>query len=237
MLYSVVTHTTWQQNPTYVQFDDIKATMPTYPLIESKFFDDLVVCCRKTQNYYVEQALLQIQTEEKKKLNPDFWILIWGIDFKDRLIQLLIERNPSYGGKGALAGIAPKEFVEFISSMKYNAILPTLTLLNTPEKMKQVAILVSRTESSQDRAKGDQNRKELERFKNWIDNLKQTPNVKGQWYPQTKILNECPKCGASMAGIAGNNALYGILICPNCGHTLAKSLQDIGQPDSKNNKK
>lgn len=233
MAFTVVTRTTWQQSPTYIQFEDTKAAMPTYPLIEIKFFEDLITLCRKSPKYYVETALLQIQTENKKELNPDFWILIWGVDFKDRIIQLLIERNPDYGGKGALAGVAPKEFLEFLSNMKYNALLPTFTLLNSPEKMKQVAILVSHSDHHEEQKKGGQNRKELDRFKTWINNLKQTPNVKGQWYPQTKILNECPKCGASMAGIAGNNTLYGILICPNCGHALAKPLQDIGQSNPK----
>jgi hypothetical protein len=229
MGFRIQTRTSWQQEPTVIPLTDVKTVMPSYPLIERKFFDDLVDRCRQHQHYFVETAMLKLVTDAGKELNPDLWIFVWAQDFKDRVFQLLFERNPDYGGKGALAAVAPPDMVEFLSSMKYNAILPTLTLLTSPDKMKQVAILVSRPQTHKEQVQIQQTSEKLGQFKNWIDNLKATPNVKGQWFPQNQVVNECPKCGSSMAGIAGNNTLYGILICPHCGHTLTKDLREIGQ--------
>jgi hypothetical protein len=233
-MFYLQTRGSWQKEPAVTQLTDIKQAMSAYPLIERKFFDDLIDRCHTQKHYYVEAGLLKILNAQQKELDPNIWILIWAVDFRDRVFQILFERNPEYGGKGAIAAVGPQDLLEFISSMKHNAILPTLTLLNSPEKMKQVAILVSRPPSYKEKAEAAQRSQELNRFKHWVDNLKQAPNVKGQWFPQNKILNECPECSASMAGIAGENSVYGILICPNCGHTLAKPLSEIGQPPSGN---
>ena len=223
MVFSVSTHTSWQTNDTRVDLTLITQAMPSYPLIERKFFDDIVDHCYNTTNYSVEAGLLHVLNEEGNELDPDYWILLWAIDFRDRLFQILIERNPDFGGKGAIAAVGPPEFLEFISSMTHSAIMPTLTLLNTPDKMKSVKILVSRPPTHAQKLKRRQTGAELTQFKNWIDQLKDTPNPRGQWFPSSS-LDKCPVCGTDMVPVGGYEIAFGQLVCPKCGFAMKKKV-------------
>ena len=70
MVFSVSTHTSWQTNNTRVDLTSITQAMPSYPLIERKFFDDIVDHCYNTTNYSVEAGLLHVLNEEGNELDP-----------------------------------------------------------------------------------------------------------------------------------------------------------------------
>ena len=221
MEFHLTTRTSFQQSPTHFDLQDITEVMKSYPLIERRFFDDLIELCRTKEHYYVEMGLLQLRREDKKELHADSWILIWAVDFKDRLFQILVERPPENQGKGSIAALGPVELLEFVSSMKQNAILPTLTLINTPDKMKQVGVIVSRPKSYQQKAKERTKMHAMGRFKSWINDLQSTPNKEGQWFPGD--FPKCPSCEGPMVGIQdANNSAYGHMICPQCGYSEKK---------------
>jgi len=223
MVFSVLTHANFQKEPMWLKLESMKVVMDKYPLIERKFFDDLIEKTRGNQQYFVEAALLRVLNEQGKDLNADYWILLWGIDFKDRLFHILIERNPEYQGKGAIAAVGPAEFEQFISSMTHSGIMATLTLLNSPDKMKNMGVLVTRPPKYADISKDRQKAAGLARFKNWINDLKDTPNVRGQWFPTNKV-QQCPLCNAQMVNVPGYEIAFGQLLCPQCGYSMKKSI-------------
>jgi hypothetical protein len=214
-MYTLATRTSWQKKPTKFQIHDIRHALKTFPVIEQKFFDDLIELCRKKEHYFVEMGLIQLAFEKQKILNTDFWILIWATDFKDRLFQLLIERHPETNGKGSLAGVSPPDFLEFISSMKKNAILPTLSLINSPDKMKSVGVIVSRPKGYDPTQKTKVNQQALNQFGNWINNLKSTPNLKGKWFPSSGP--PCPICQGNLVELHGPDPGMKSLVCTQCG--------------------
>ncbi len=221
--WNLLTNTSWQKTKTKVNLQSIIESFRSYPLVERKFFDDINYLCRKENHYYVEMGLLHLVNEEKKELNPDLWILIWARDFKDRIFQILFERHPDYHGKGTIVALGPPELFEFFSNMKKNAILPTLTLINSPEKMKSVVVVVSRPKSYKQKTKEKNDYQALGRFQNWINELKSTPNVKGQWFPSNAPI--CPVCKGPLVGIADDyNVAFGYVICPECGYMNRKKI-------------
>ncbi len=223
-MITLSTRTSWQKTETRIDLVSMKDILYPYPMIEQKFFDDLTKLCRSHENYYVEMGLLSVLGEEKQNLNPDTWILIWALDFKDRMFQLLVDRNAVHKGKGAIAAIGPPDLSEFFSKMKYNAILPLLTLINTPEKMKSVGVIVSKPKSRQNK---ENERKEFQayaRFQNWIAKLKATPNVDGQWFPSSAP--KCPMCGNPIVGIADQYRVgFGFMVCPECGYNERRKIK------------
>ncbi|MCF2138753.1 MAG: TFIIB-type zinc finger domain-containing protein [Candidatus Lokiarchaeota archaeon] len=217
-MFTLSTRTSWQKEQTRLDLTDMKEFLYPYPLIERKFFDDLMKLCRSQATYYVEMGLISVFNNKKQQLNPDTWILIWALDFKDRVYQILIDRNVKHKGRGAIAAVGPQDLGEFFARMKQNAILPLLTLINTPEKMKSVGVIVSRPKSYRDKQKERQEFQAFARFQKWIAQLKATPNKEGQWFPSSAP--KCPVCGNPLVGISDNYRIgFGYLICPECGHS------------------
>jgi len=222
-MFTLSTRTSWQKQPTRVDLSDMKEILYPYPLIERKFFDDLMHLCRSQTHYYVEMGLISVLDGQHHQLNPDTWILIWALDFKDRLYQILLDRNPQHGGKGAIAAVGPKDLGEFFGRMKKNAILPLLTLINTPEKMKSVGVIVSRPKSYRNQQKEKQEFQAFARFQKWIAQLKATPNKEGQWFPSSAP--KCPICGNPLVGILDSYRIgFGYMICPECGHSERRQI-------------
>ena len=115
--------------------------------------------------------------------------------------------------------------------MKKNAVLPLLTLINSPEKMKNVGVIVSRPKTYQQKAKEKQQMHAMGRFKSWIDQLKMTPNKEGRWFPGN--YPKCPVegCEAPLVGMQDpNDRTMGVLICPSCGYTERKVINPAKDP-------
>lgn len=223
-MFILSTQTSWQKALTKVQLTKMQEIITPFPLIERKFFDDMNQLCRKHSHYIVEMGLHTITNHLRKGLNPDLWILIWAKDFRDREFQLLIERHPDYQGRGAIAAAGPTDLVEFFGKMKQNAILPTLSLLNSPEKMKAVYVIVSRPESHQKKQVVQKKLQALARFEQWIQMLKQTPNKEGKWFPHNAPT--CPMCGGPLVGIQDQYRVgFGYMICPRCGHSHREEIR------------
>lgn len=224
IMFVLSTGTSWQKSLTKVQLEDMKEVFTPYPLVERKFFDDIIYHCRKETHYVVEMGLHEIVNSERRTMNPDLWILLWGKDFREREFQVLFERHPDYQGRGAIAAAGPSDLVEFFAKMKQNAILPTLTLLNSPEKMKAVYVIVSRPKSYDEKQKAQKNFQALSRFADWIEKLKQTPNVEGKWFPHNAPT--CPMCGGPLVGIQDQYRVgFGFMICPKCGHSQRRQIR------------
>jgi len=215
MAFKVITRTSWAPNYLTIELEDVYNIFSSYPLVSKKFFKDLVNNIERKNHYWAEAGFQEI-IANGQRYEPHDWIFIWAIDFKDRLFWILFSRAVELGGRGALAGIGPPEFTEFIKQFGKNSIIPTLTLINDPEKMKKVVVIVSNPIE----AKKPKINPELQQFKLWIDQLKMQKNVKGQWFPSFAPV--CPVCNQKLVGLADYEVGFAQMICPNCGYQQKK---------------
>ena len=208
-----------KQKLTTLQFTDTKGVLGAYPKVEKRFFDDLMGLCRNYQKYQIEMGLVHLYNQQNKELVADEWILLWAVDFRERPFQLLFQRSVLEEGKGVLGGANPPDFLDFLKETP-NGLLATLSLINSPEKIKRLLLLVTRPKSMQESLKEKRDSRKYEAFASWIDQLKQTPNVDGQWFPSYSP--RCPVCNASMTELGNYQVAFKQLACPRCGFEMKK---------------
>ncbi len=233
-MFQLKTKTKWQKQPTEVVLRDLSEAFSKYPLVERKFFDDLLDLIQKKDHYSADPGLLIVQRSNEndtKQLDKDAWILLWAKDKEERTYQVLIERNPEYKGKGAIAAAGPPSFFEFVSGMKHKMLMPFLGMINTPEKMEKVAIVVSIPKSTTQKGKEREALQALGNFENWIQRLKITPNVEGKWFPGD--YPRCPECNNPLVGVQdAKTENLGHLICPFCGYQRSQQIYKGKRPSN-----
>ncbi len=191
----------------------LKIILGKFPMIEKQFFSDLRDNLKNKPNYFSLRSIKRIVGPQKEDYELADWTLLWGLDFKFRAYQVLIQKSKD--GKGTLAAIGPVGLASFFDRMKWNSILPILSLLNSPEKMKFLVTLVPKGESivkemEQQKLKSAQ----VEQIINQWNSMK---NVEGQWFPSFKP--RCPVCNGSMEELQGYQVGFAKLICPRCGYS------------------
>ncbi|MCP4760971.1 MAG: hypothetical protein GY870_04260 [archaeon] len=215
MSFRVMTQVSWNQQPQQLDLISMKELQGTYPLIANKFFEDLVRNIETKTHYYAESGFKLI-IADNQYYEPHDWIFLWGVDFKDRVFWILFSRSIELGGRGAIAAVGPKDLAEFMNQTGKNAIVPTLTLLNDPTKMKSLAVIVSSPKEAKLAEKALKPQAELQRFKNWVDQIKNQKNVDGQWFPSHEPI--CPNCNERMLGVADIRIGFVQMVCPRCGN-------------------
>ncbi|MHA1341569.1 MAG: hypothetical protein ACTSRZ_16730 [Promethearchaeota archaeon] len=217
MSFRILTRVSWAPNVLTIDLIDLYKIFGAYPLVSKKFFKDLINNIERKSNYWAEAGFQEI-ISNGKRYEPHEWIFLWAIDFRDRLFWILFSRSYELSGKGAIAAVGPPEFAEFIKQTGKAAIVPTLTLINDPEKMKKVVVIVSNPKE----AKKPKLSPELLQFKAWVDQLKMQKNVKGQWFPSFAPV--CPVCNEKMVGLADYEVGFAQMICPRCGYQQKKRI-------------
>ncbi|TFG20847.1 MAG: hypothetical protein EU530_02205 [Promethearchaeota archaeon] len=209
----------WLKGPQTFQLTDIRDIYGTYPTISKLFFQHLVTNIQSSNRFFAESGLKRIKDSYNQEFEAHQWIFLWAEDFRGRYFYILFSRASEYGGNGALAAVGPPEFAEFLRGEGKPAILATLTLLNKPDMVKSVAVVVSSPKEAQE-AKTQLESPQLKQFSNWIDSLKIAPNEKGQWFPA--YLPQCPVCNAQLVGLEGYEVGFTSLVCPQCGFSKKK---------------
>lgn len=218
--FKVSLFNTWNPRDVKISSDvnllSLKYILGKFPKIENKFFEDLKENIKKKPNYFSQDSIKRVVGPEKEEYDISNWFFLWGFDFKKRGYQLLIQIDKE--GKGILAAIGPMELASFFDRMKLNSILPTLSLINSTDKMKFVVFLKPR---------GDLIIKGLEmkgiekgKIQQIMDYWKTLKNVDGQWFPTFKP--RCPRCGRLIEGLHGFEIGFIPLICPKCGYEIKK---------------
>lgn len=220
-MFEIVTQVSWMKN----QLQKLKLTglneiFGTYPVIQKQFFKDLIANIEKYPHYWAEKGF-KVLLMGGKQYEPHDWIFIAATDFRDRTYQLLFSRSYELGGSGAMAAAGPIEFTQFLKEVGKPAIVPTLSLINDHDKMKSVAIIISSPQEAQLSKQAMKGNLELQRFKAWVDQMKSTKNVDGQWFPTHEPI--CPICNERMIGIADIRVGFVKMICPRCGHEQNQS--------------
>lgn len=194
-----------------------KFLLGKFPKVEYSFFDDLKSNLKSELNYLSLNSIKRIVGTDKEDYELANWSFLWGLDFKYRSYQLLIQSSKE--GKGTIAAVGPVGLASFFDKMKWNGIIPTLSLLNSPDKMKFLVLL---TPSGESIAKEKEQQK-LRSFQvdQIIDRWNSMKNIEGQWFPSFKPT--CPVCNELMEEFKGYEVGFGQIICPRCGYSANKS--------------
>jgi hypothetical protein len=220
--FSIYTYTPWDKlnkdKLTKIRLLSLKGIFKSFPVIEPAFFDDLVSNLSKIQYYTKIKAIKRIIGPNKEDYDIGPWVFLWGMDFERRIYQFLLQKTEikSKDSQAALVALAPPELGRLFSEYKENAILRTFSLLNNPRKMKFVIVLLPKGKSiAEEQQILKANKSDLEKL-NFINTLKQMPNIKGEWFPSFDP--RCPICNSIMTELKDYKLGLKKLICPQCGY-------------------
>ncbi|MGQ4872647.1 MAG: TFIIB-type zinc finger domain-containing protein [Promethearchaeia archaeon] len=224
--FRIFTYTPWEvkkeKKLEEVKLLSIRAIFPSFPIIESEFFEDLLSNIYEYSHYSYYESIRRIIGPNKEDYNITPWLFLWAMDKDGRIFQMLfqktkLDKKPS---QAVLVALAPPELVKLFSQFKKNAIHKTLSLLNSPKSLRFLIVLGPKGKSLVEESKFFQiDRRRLEKLK-YIAQLANMPNVEGQWFPS--FVPRCPICNELLVGIEDYRVGFGQLICPRCGYTKSK---------------
>lgn len=194
-----------------------------YPVIEAEFFDDLTKNIQQYNHYYFLKTLKRVVGPNQEDYKIQNWHLIWAMDIENRFYQLLFQRVKQRNKiQGILVALAPPELGRLYKNHKYDAVLKTLTLLNSHKNIKFMRLLGAKGKSIAEEQQTLQlNQNELERI-NIANYLKNVPNINGQWFPS--FAPKCPICNATMKELKGYKIGFAKIVCPQCGYQKRKKI-------------
>ena len=221
--FSVFTYTPWDNlNPevlTEVKLLSLKNIIKSFPVIEPGFFDDLLSNLYKFKHYSWVESIKRIVGPEKEDYDIIPWNFIWAMDRDGRVFQFLIQKvkKEIKDSQAILVALAPPELAKLFEEYKEEAILRTLSLLNDPKKMKFLMVLAPKIKSIAEEQQLFQiNKKDLEKLQ-FVNTLKQMPNIKGQWFPTFDV--KCPICNNPLTQVYSHEVG---LVCQRCGFKKVK---------------
>ncbi|KKK44192.1 hypothetical protein LCGC14_0601660 [marine sediment metagenome] len=203
---------------TEVRLLSLKNIIKTFPVIEPEFFDDLLSNLYKFKHYSWIECIRRIIGPNGEDYDITPWNFLWVMDNERRIFQILFQKAKKEikDSQATMVAIAPPELGELFKQHKESAILRTLSLLNDPKKMKFVMILAPKGKSlTEEQQLLHINKNYLDKFK-INKNLKQMPNIKGQWFPEYSP--RCPNCNKLITEIRGFNVGLLKFRCPYCGY-------------------
>ena len=221
--FSVFTYTPWDNLNTKVLTEvkllSLKNIIKTFPVIEPGFFDDLRSNLYNFNHYSWVECIKRIVGPNNEDYDIKPWNFIWGMDHESRIFQFLIQKvkEESKDSQAILVALAPPELVKLFEQHKEGAILRTLSLLNSPKKMKFLMVLAPKGKSIAEEQQLFQiNKKDLGKLQ-YINTLNHIPNIKGQWFPTFDV--KCPICNGPLTQVYSHEVG---LVCQRCGFKKVK---------------
>jgi hypothetical protein len=221
--FSVFTYKPWDSLNinllTEVKLLSLKKIIKTFPVIEPGFFDDLRSNMYKYNHYSWVESIKRIVGPENEDYDIKPWIFIWGMDQDGRMFQFLLQNiiEESKDSQAILVALAPPELAKLFEQHKEGAVLRTLSLLNSPKKMKFLMVLAPKGKSIAEEQQLLQiNKQDFERLK-FTNTLKHMPNIKGHWFPTFDV--KCPNCNGPLTQVYSPKVG---LVCQRCGFKRVK---------------
>jgi len=219
--FSIFTLTPWDglksKQLTEVKLLSIKNILEKYPVIERVFLEDLLSKVYNHQHYSWKKTIRRIIGPKNHDYDITSFNFIWAFDKKNRMYQFLIQKeNESEKSQAILVALAPPELGRLLSEFKKEALHRILSLLNNPSAIKFLMILAPKGKSivqEQKLLRIDENYSDT---LNYVNVLKNMPNIQGQWFPPIK--ERCPKCKGLMTDFQDFNTGMRNIICTKCGH-------------------
>ena len=143
------------------------------------------------------------------------------MDNQRRMFQFLIQEEiVQEETQFIMVALAPPEIGRLFADYGKEAILKTLSLLNDPRKINFLILLEAKGKSIAEDAQAVKlTQTQLNQLK-YIQELKNMPNIKGQWFPTFNP--RCPRCNTSLIDMNSYQIGPGKLICPKCGYVIGK---------------
>ncbi len=219
--FNIKLYTPWDslnsKNLTQVKLFSLKNIFKSFPVIEPEFFDDVLSNLYKFKHYSWIECIKRIVGPNDDDYDISSFNFLWAYDNQNRMYQFLFQKTEEpEKSQAILAALAPPEIGKLFNQYKEGAILRTLSLLNNPEKMKFLMVLAPKGKSIAEKQQLFQvGKKCLEKLK-FNAMLKQLPNIKGQWFPESSP--RCLSCNRVITKIKGFNVGLLKLKCPYCGY-------------------
>ncbi|MBY8983317.1 MAG: Trm112 family protein [Candidatus Lokiarchaeota archaeon] len=219
--FTVYTYTPWDKLQTKdlskVRLLSIMEIFQKYPVIEVEFFDDLKSNIHNNAHYDGINTIKRINGPKSEDYSIQNWIFIWAMDYENRIYQFLFQKTKKNDEiQGILVALAPPELAQLFSRFKKDAILKSLSLLNSPDQIKFLKLLTAQGKSMvEDKQIFQVNNNALRNIK-LTNYLKNIPNISGQWFPS--FTSKCPICNGILTELKEYKVGFGKLICPQCGY-------------------
>jgi len=226
--FTLHTNTPWDSlntdQLTEIKLLSLKSIFKSFPVIEKKFFTDLVKNSYINTHYSWNQCIRRIVGPNNEDYSIDNFNFLWAYDIDGRMFQFLFQKidDKKDFSQGTLVALAPQELGQLIADYQSDALLRTLSLLNTPSKIRFLMILAPKGKSIAEENQIFQiNKNKLDKLK-FVNTLGRIPNITGQWFPSFEP--KCPICNELMTQISGLDYKIGFnpLVCPRCGYKKSK---------------
>ncbi|MHA1669027.1 MAG: hypothetical protein ACTSV5_00460 [Promethearchaeota archaeon] len=224
-LFSVFVYAPWDKlktkKLTEIRLLSLKTIFEKYPVIESKFFDDLSRNISKNKQYSWFECIKRIVGPDKEDYEIQSWNIIWAMDTDNRMYQFLFQKvEDSEGSQAVMVGLTPPELGKLFSEYKDDAILRILSVLNDPKKIKFLMVLAPKGISLVKEQQLIQASKSDREKIDFVNSLKEMTNVQGQWFfPRNPM---CPVCKGLLIENMDYVKGYKKLVCPQCGYERKK---------------
>ena len=221
-LFTVHTHTPWDGKNSnqlvQVRLLSLKSVFESFPVIEKKFFGDLVSHISNNNHYTWNLTIKRIVGPDNEDYDTSKFSFVWAMDDQNRMFQFLFQKvgEGKEVSQGVLVALAPPELAKLFVTHEKSAIIRTLSLLNNPNKIKFLMVLGPKEQSL---VKENQlfnfSKNDLEKLKQF-NHLKNMPNIQGQWFPTVKL--RCSVCNNEITMVQ-NYSIVGVgnIVCPRCG--------------------
>jgi len=221
-LFKLYTYTPWDglkpDQIVEVKLLSLKSLLKSYPVIEKKFFVDLMKKLKLNENYSWFETIRRIVGPNEEDYRISSWRFIWALDMDNRMYQFLIQKTGEDNklSKATMVALAPPELGRLISDYGSEAIQKTLNLLNNPSKLKFLIYLSPKGKSIAEEANYiPVDKRGLEKLSHF-QNLMNQPNVKGNWFPTFEL--RCPNCNNVITGVKDFRIDFSKFTCPFCGY-------------------
>ena len=219
--FLVYTYTPWDKiqnkNLSEVRLLSLKSIFKNFPIIESQFFEDLTTKIYNSNHFFWFASIKRIVGPDNEDYNISNWNFLWAFDNQGRMFQLLFQKiKQNDDSQGILVALAPPELAQLFIRFKEKAIVKTLSLLNSPTDIKFLIVLGPKGKSLAEEQQLFMMDKDYSKKLQYIEHLKNLPNIEGRWYMQHSP--KCPVCGEMMSELRDYTVGIGKLVCPRCGY-------------------
>ncbi len=219
--FSLYTFTPWDglnsKQLTQVKLLSLKTAFHSFPVIEQTFFEDLMLNVYNQSHYTWKKTIKRIVGVGNEDYDITSFNFIWAFDDQNRMYQLLFQKiEEKEKSQAILVALAPPGLGKLLSKFKREALHRILTLLNKSSHLKFLMVLAPKGKSiveEKQLLRVDKN--EIDKL-SYINELKNIPNMQGQWFPEFK--SKCPVCKGEISGVGVSTIDFGRLICPRCGY-------------------
>ncbi len=201
---------------TQIKLLSLKTIFKTFPVVEQAFFEDLISNIYEKTHYTWMRAIKRIIGTADEDYNISSFNFVWAIDDQNRMYQFLFQKlQEKENSQAILVALAPPELGKLLSEFKREALHRILSLLNNPSNIKFLMVLAPKEKSFiKEQQPLEVNNDYINKL-NFINVLKNTPNIQGQWFPP--INAKCPLCNGIITKFQDPKGGLGKKICTKCG--------------------